>query len=80
MAEAIRTSKDRRVGYVIYNSRIFSGPAGKQPFVWRKYTGANAHTKHVHIDVIDQHQDDTTRPGRSRLLSVRRRSPSRRRR
>lgn len=60
LAEAIRTSKDKRVGYVIYNSRIFSGATGKQPFVWRKYTGANAHTKHVHIDVIDKHQDDTT--------------------
>lgn len=57
IAEAIRVSKDKRVGNVIYNRQIFSG-SGKSPFVWRKYTGANAHTQHIHIDVIDALQDD----------------------
>src|SRR5690349_11987423 len=56
VTEAIRKSKDKRIGYVIYNGRIFSGTGGKQPFVWRPYTGSNKHTKHMHIDVIDKYQ------------------------
>lgn len=60
IADAIRQSKDKRVGYVIFNGRIFSGPGGKQPFVWRTYTGSNKHTKHMHVDVTDRDQNDTT--------------------
>lgn len=60
LSEALRLSKDRRIGYVIFNKRIFGGIGKKQPFVWRKYTGANGHTKHMHIDVQDAHQDDAS--------------------
>lgn len=38
ISEAIRLSKDRRVKYVIFNGRIFSGRTGTQPWVWRTYT------------------------------------------
>lgn len=43
--------QDRRLKYIISNGRIGSGPAGPQPGVWRKYTGANRHDHHVHISV-----------------------------
>lgn len=57
----VATGREPRVKYVISNRRIFSGvnqphPAG----VWRKYTGANPHTKHVHVSVRHdaQHYDN----------------------
>lgn len=50
LAEMLRASKDSRIKYVISNSRIFSSK--EQPWTWRPYKGANAHTKHVHISVM----------------------------
>jgi len=49
LAEHLRLSRDGRVKYVISKGRIFSSVTA--PWTWRKYTGANAHTKHVHISV-----------------------------
>jgi hypothetical protein len=60
VADAIVASKDKRVSYLICNGRIVSGAGGKSPWVWRKYTGANQHNKHLHISVKDVGQDDTT--------------------
>jgi hypothetical protein len=51
LAEALRTARDPRIKYVISNRRIFAGPDGPQPWVWRKYTGANPHDHHVHVSV-----------------------------
>lgn len=53
IAEAIRTSGDPRVKYIIWNRRIAnSSPIGGQPgWAWRQYKGSNPHTKHVHISV-----------------------------
>jgi hypothetical protein len=51
IAEMLRVSRDRRIKYVISNSRIFSSQVS--PWTWRPYTGVNAHTKHVHVSVID---------------------------
>ncbi len=48
-AEALRASKDPRVAYVIFNSRIFSSTV--QPWVWRKYNGPSPHDHHVHVSV-----------------------------
>lgn len=46
LAERLRTSGDPRIKYIISNHRIANSG---QP--WRKYTGSNPHTLHVHISV-----------------------------
>lgn len=60
LCDAIIQSKDRRVSYLICNGKIISGAGGKQPWVKRAYSGANKHTKHLHVSIKDEHQDDTT--------------------
>lgn len=60
VCDAIIASKDRRVSYLICNGQITAGNGGPQPWVKRVYTGANKHTKHLHISVLDKTQDDTT--------------------
>lgn len=50
-ADWLMIARDSRIKYVISNSRIASGSDGPQPWVWRKYTGANKHDHHVHISV-----------------------------
>jgi hypothetical protein len=59
VSEAIRLSKDRRVKYVIFNRRIYSGRKGPQPWVWRPYTGTDPHTNHMHVSVEDDTHDQT---------------------
>lgn len=51
LADALRSSRDERIKYIISNARICSGSDGPQPWAWRRYSGANAHTKHVHLSV-----------------------------
>lgn len=54
---------ETRVKYVIYNRRIFSGQGQNHPAgVWRKYTGTNPHTKHVHLSVRHGAFMDDDRP------------------
>lgn len=60
VCDAIIASKDRRVSYLICNGKIIAGNSGPKPWVKRNYTGPNKHTKHLHISVLDAHQDDTT--------------------
>ena len=61
LAEMLRLSKDQRIKYVISNRRIFSSQ--QTPWQWREYTGANAHTKHVHVSVnADPALYDDTKP------------------
>lgn len=48
LAEKLRASGDPRIKYIISNHRIANSG---QP--WRKYTGSNPHTMHVHISVKD---------------------------
>jgi hypothetical protein len=57
VSEAIRLSQDRRVKYVICNRRIYSGPDGPMPWVWRSYTGTDPHTGHMHVSVRDVTHD-----------------------
>lgn len=70
LADALVASKDARIKYIICNGRIVSGSGQKQPaWQWRKYSGSNAHTRHVHISVKSSkaHYDDTrdwSLPGR----------------
>jgi hypothetical protein len=61
LAEMLRASQDRRIKYVISNSRIFSSE--KSPWQWRPYSGPNAHTKHVHVSVMGEKSlYDNTQP------------------
>lgn len=52
LAETLRKSEDGRIKYVISNGRIFSST--ESPWKWRKYSGANKHSVHVHISVSDK--------------------------
>lgn len=71
IAERLRLSKDPRIKYVISNRRIFSSK--QQPWEWREYTGENAHTKHVHVSVMDVPElYDDTKPWLIDALVVRR--------
>lgn len=52
--EALRVSRDSRIGYVIFNGRIFSGHAvdGTPAFIWRTYTGSDQHRDHWHVSSV----------------------------
>lgn len=49
IVNALVASRDKRIKYIIYNSRIVSSTV--TPWVWRAYSGPNPHTKHFHISV-----------------------------
>jgi hypothetical protein len=63
-AEVLRTNRDRRIKYVISNHRIFSSyaAAGRAAWTWGSYTGADPHTNHVHVSVLDSPVSDTRTP------------------
>ena len=46
---------DKRVDYLIFNSRIWSARNGE-----RDYTGHNRHEKHLHISIKAEHSKDTS--------------------
>lgn len=50
LVDKLVESRDPRIKYIIYNSRIISSK--QQPWVWRPYSGANAHAHHFHISVM----------------------------
>lgn len=60
LAEALRVSQDKRIKYVISNRRIVSSSVSN--WIWRAYHGANPHTAHVHVSVVDDPKlyDDTS--------------------
>lgn len=64
--EALRLSRDPRIGYVIFNGRVFSGHAvGNVPaFIWRTYTGSDQHREHWHVSTVHTAAADDTRPWR----------------
>lgn len=49
-AEKVRTSGHVALKYVIYDRRIASARSSP-PWSWRRYTGSNPHTGHVHVSV-----------------------------
>lgn len=51
LADTLSENRDPRIRYLIWNRQICSSE--KQPWVWRKYTGVNAHTKHLHVSVSE---------------------------
>jgi hypothetical protein len=61
LRERVADGDEKRVKYVIWNRRIFSGPGqGKPVGTWRPYSGKNPHTQHVHVSVQHASLDDTT--------------------
>jgi hypothetical protein len=61
LADRLIRSADPRIKYIIWNKRIVSGTGQKQAaWKWRKYTGANGHTKHLHISVKPGNCDDVS--------------------
>lgn len=58
LAETLRQNRDPRIKYVISAGKIFAGPSGPKPWVWRTYTGSNAHRQHVHVSVNQINRDD----------------------
>ena len=52
LADSLRRGRDPRVKYVIWNRQIMSGAEGREPWAWRRYTGSNPHTAHLHLSVV----------------------------
>jgi hypothetical protein len=63
LAEAIRSRRDPRVKYVIYEGRIFASYATstRPAWTWGPYSGTNAHRHHMHVSVLstDIGENDT---------------------
>jgi hypothetical protein len=53
-----RLKEDRRVDYLIYNSKIWSKAKSTQGN--RKYLGQNKHEKHLHISIKAEFSQDTS--------------------
>jgi hypothetical protein len=61
LVDCLVANRDPRIKYIIWNRRIVSSKT--QPWVWRPYSGANAHKHHVHISVSpDEKLFDDDRP------------------
>jgi hypothetical protein len=58
-AEMLKRSGDRRLKYIISNSRIWNPSISNQ---WRPYRGVNPHDRHIHVSVkpFKAYFDDTT--------------------
>ena len=59
LADQLRTlskgKTDKRISYIIYDGRICSSILN---WKWRKYTGANKHTKHMHVSFTKKADND----------------------
>lgn len=53
VVESIRSSRDNRIKYIIWNGRIcnYRAIGGANPWAWRNYSGQNQHTTHAHFSV-----------------------------
>jgi len=65
LADTLLASHDKRIKYIISNSRIggdenYAKRNNTKPWVWGPYHGSNAHDHHMHISVNDEWQDDRT--------------------
>jgi hypothetical protein len=61
LVHALVTSRDKRIKYIIWSSRIIS--ANVSPWIWRSYAGKNPHTHHFHLSVSpDKQLYDSTEP------------------
>ena len=57
IAEQLRQRRDPRAKYVIFNRRIASTNTG---WAWKKFTGTNPHTHHMHVSVVTGPRADDT--------------------
>lgn len=55
VADTLITHRDPRIKYIIWNRRIWTPGQG-----WRAYSGANPHTSHLHLSVVDSPACDST--------------------
>lgn len=62
LASMLKQHRDLRIKYVIWDGRIMSGASETSPWVWRRYTGANPHTSHLHLSVVANPASDNTAP------------------
>lgn len=64
VTNAVIASRDSRIKYIIYDSRICSSYEhnGVAAWTWRAYSGPNPHTKHAHFSVLAEKSkyDDTS--------------------
>ncbi|MCG7927704.1 MAG: hypothetical protein JAY67_19465 [Candidatus Thiodiazotropha taylori] len=53
IVEAIRSDKDARIKYIIWNKRICNSSkiGSAEPWEWRDYDGTDPHTGHAHFSV-----------------------------
>lgn len=63
LVEHLRKTKDPRVKYVIFRSRMFSSysTSTRRAWEWGPYTGTNPHIKHCHISCNDDPYEDDAR-------------------
>lgn len=63
LAFALIASRDSRIKYIISDAQICSGNGSMKPWVWRPYSGPNAHKHHMHISVRSEkmYYDDVSR-------------------
>jgi hypothetical protein len=59
LADQIRIAAktDKRIAYVIFNGRIASAILN---YKWRKYSGIDPHTSHLHISFTAKGDDDSS--------------------
>lgn len=59
VVESIRSDRDSRIKYIIWNKRICSSKkiGGADPWQWRDYTRSNPHTKHAHFSVLPEKEN-----------------------
>jgi hypothetical protein len=58
LANRLLASRDPRIKYIISNRRIGSAKGG---WAWRRYTGSNPHSKHMHISINNNPHADNAR-------------------
>jgi hypothetical protein len=61
LAETLVSNRDSRIKYVIWNGRIIDSRPGRNPWKWMPYHGANPHTKHLHLSVMNNASADDSR-------------------
>lgn len=52
LRDSLLRARDSRIKYIIFRGQIISGAGGPRPWVARRYTGPNLHSKHLHLSVV----------------------------
>jgi hypothetical protein len=51
LARTLRTRRDPRINYVIFNRKIMYGNDSSTPWRWHTYKRENPHTTHLHVSI-----------------------------